>query len=266
MEKITYRLKRDLSIIKKNQFENSAWSEKNVVIGIDEVGRGCLAGPVMAAAIILTKPCPYPNFIKDSKLMSEPARLEAYNWIRANSIYGIGIIDHHLIDQHNIWRATQMAMRKALLHLLAIYAAYQHKQLPAAILIDAMPLCLANTVYATIPIHSFTKGESLSDSIAAASIIAKVTRDRLMASIDTLFPGYGIAKHKGYATATHRKAIQQHGSSLIHRETFLKNIHNQASPASTDIQTFFTNIDRQTSLANIDNQNSLTAAKKQRQN
>ncbi len=231
MEKITHRLKRNLSTIKKNQFENSAWLEKKVIIGIDEVGRGCLAGPVIAAATIITQPSPSPDFIKDSKLMSEKERLEAYHWIIANSRYSIGIIDHHAIDQHNIWRATQMAMKKALLHLLAINYpncstsnALSQQKLPSAILIDAMPLSLANTVYATIPIHSFTKGESLSDSIAAASILAKVTRDRLMASIDTLFPGYGIAKHKGYATAVHRKAIQGQGASLIHRASFLKNL------------------------------------------
>src|SRR5436190_23892865 len=119
--------------------------------------------------------------------MTEKERLIAYDWIITNSHYGIGIVDHQVIDQHNIWRATQMAMKKALLQLLASNSARQQKP-PIAILIDAMPLSIAGTIYATIPIHSFTKGESLSDSIAAASILAKVTRDRLMATIDTLFP------------------------------------------------------------------------------
>lgn len=217
MEKITHRRKAKSPILKKNQFENSAWERGQLVCGIDEVGRGCLAGPVFAAAVILPPHAKY-RYLRDSKILTEADRLKAYNWIIRNGWYGIGSVDHRTIDRHNIWQATLIAMRRAVLHLLATRPT---TLLPEAILIDAMPLNLQDTSYKSIPVHYFPKGESLSISIAAASIVAKVTRDRLMQEVYApLFPGYGLAHHKGYATQVHRDAVSLHGESFIHRASF----------------------------------------------
>ena len=135
----------------KNFYENSAWEAQKLVCGIDEVGRGCLAGPVVTAAVILPSGTSY-RLLKDSKLMSEAERLQAYKWITLKCRYSIGITHNRLIDQHNIWQATRIAMKKALINLLA------SGPLPAAILIDAMPLELDDTGYRNIPIYSFTQG------------------------------------------------------------------------------------------------------------
>ena len=204
---------------KKNQFEKTAWKAQSVVAGIDEVGRGCLAGPLVTAAIIL-KDGPISHKIKDSKLLSEPERIAAYQWILKHSWHGIGIVHNRIIDQHNIWQATLIAMKKALIGLLT---AYPGKQPIQAILVDAMPLNLADTSYHKIPVHHFPFGEQRSSSIAAASIIAKVTRDRLMGRYDQLFPGYHLAQHKGYGTKKHKISICSTGHSIIHRISFLSN-------------------------------------------
>lgn len=280
MEKITHRRKAKSPILKKNQFENSAWERNQLICGIDEVGRGCLAGPVFAAAVILPPGARY-RYLQDSKILTEAERVKAYSWIINNGWYGIGIADHRTIDRHNIWQATLIAMKRALLHLLAtrtqgagasapeptkfesvcpgilssesllseslaqvesphsslvgaqsqvrsafgITAPSYARLLPEAIVIDAMPLSLADTSFSSIPVHHFPKGESLSISIAAASIVAKVARDRLMQNAYApLFPGYGLAQHKGYATPVHRDAVSLHGESFIHRASFCKNI------------------------------------------
>jgi ribonuclease HII len=227
MEKITHRRKAKSPILKKNQFENSAWERNQLVCGIDEVGRGCLAGPLFAAAVILPPGARY-RYLQDSKILTEADRLKAYSWIIKNGWYGIGCVDHRTIDRYNIWQATLIAMRRALLHLLVTR---EVKLLPEAILIDAMPLNLADTSYSSIPVHYFPKGESLSVSIAAASVVAKVTRDRLMQeAYAPLFPGYGLAQHKGYATPVHRDAVSLHGQSFIHRASFCKNIDSDIEP------------------------------------
>jgi len=186
-----------------------------VVVGIDEVGRGCLAGPVVAAAVILPLHKDS-RHLKDSKLMTHEKRLKAYNWISKRCHIGIGIVHNRIIDQHNIWQATLIAMKKALVHLLAV-----SPQKPSAILIDAMPLNLSDTSYKDIPVHYFPKGERKSSSIAAASIVAKVTRDKMMDLFDQIIPGYKLCENKGYATKAHRTAIKDTNHSIIHRMSFL---------------------------------------------
>lgn len=209
---------------KKNSYELEAWTLGRFVCGIDEVGRGSLAGPVVTAAVILPIDCTY-DLLKDSKLMSAQERNQAAHWIKKNCLYSYGIVHHRLIDTHNIWHATLIAMRKALMHLLVMAP---HK--PSAILVDAMPLNLNNCCYADIPVHHFPFGEKKSSSIAAASILAKVKRDSMMLHMDKVFPHYSWHNNKGYATQPHKQALQEHSSVIIHRRTYLKDILNsQAS-------------------------------------
>jgi len=199
----------------KNHYESAAWKQLSVVCGVDEVGRGCLAGPLVTGAVILPIECDYQR-LKDSKTMTQKEREIAYTWIIKNCHYGTGIVSHEQIDRHNIWNATLIGMKKAVLNLLSIAP-----QRPSALLIDAMPLKLNDTKYKDIPIFHFCKGESKSTSIAAASILAKVTRDRLMGKLEAVFPDYGLAKHKGYSTKAHKSAVIAEGRSIIHRVSFL---------------------------------------------
>lgn len=202
-------------IIKKNHFEAAAWAHNRCVCGIDEVGRGCLAGPLVTAAVILpvnTKS----RLIHDSKVLTAQERLKAYQWLVAHGSYGVGIVHHRVIDQRNIWQATLLAMKRALTNLLAT-----SNVSPEAILVDAMPLDVGDTGYQGIPVHHFHHGEQKSISIAAASIIAKVTRDKLMDDFELMFPGYHLGQHKGYGTALHRDALKERQASIIHRESFL---------------------------------------------
>jgi ribonuclease HII len=151
--------------------------------------------------------------------MTESERLIAYAWITRSCWYGYGIIHHRGINEENIYQATLIAMKRALLNALATCP-----HTPTAILVDAMPLTLLDTSFKTIPVHSFIKGESRSSSIAAASIIAKVKRDALMQKYETLFPGYHLAEHKGYATHKHTAALIERSHSIIHRTSFLSNV------------------------------------------
>lgn len=200
----------------KNSFEYEAWASQHLVCGIDEVGRGCLAGPVVTAAVIL--PCnKLSPLLKDSKILNENERLKGYQWITKQCWYAYGIVDHRLVDKINVWQATLVAMKKALLHLLSF------SPRPSAILIDAMPVKLLDTSYNDIPVHHFPFGEHKSSSIAAASIIAKVKRDALMAKMDRLFPGYSFSSHKGYSTKEHKELISVHRPLIIHRHTYLEN-------------------------------------------
>lgn len=201
--------------IKKNSFEMAAWQDQAVVVGIDEVGRGCLAGPLVAAAVIL----PFNKInrnLKDSKIMTPEERELAFNWINKHCTYGVGIIHHRAIDKHNIYHATLIAMKRALLNVLQISS-----QVPSAIIIDAMPLDLFDTHFHDVPVYYFPKGESKSTSIAAASIVAKVTRDAMMDLYDGIIPGYILMNNKGYGTTAHKKAIKMHQHSIIHRKSFL---------------------------------------------
>ncbi len=209
---------------KKNFFENSLWEQQKLVVGIDEVGRGCLAGPLVTGAVILPLNS-HSRLLRDSKLLDPQERLRAYNWIIQHCFYQIGIVHHRIIDQHNIWQATLIAMKKALVNLLS-----QTRQQPGAILVDAMPLKLEDTGFGHIPVYYFTKGERKSSSIAAASIVAKVTRDALMEKYDELIPGYQLGQHKGYCTKIHQLHIQQMRHSIIHRLSFLKSLQMEREP------------------------------------
>jgi len=201
-------------IFSKNSFESEFWAKNQTVCGIDEVGRGCLAGPLVTAAVILPLGTNNPN-LQDSKIMTEKERLQAARWITKNCSYGFGIVHNRIIDTHNIWQATMIAMKKALMQVMATS---NHR--PGAILIDAMPLDLSYTNCKDIPVYHFPKGEQLSSSIAAASIIAKVKRDAIMDKLDSLFPGYYFEDHKGYGTKKHQQAIATLSNSIIHRTSF----------------------------------------------
>lgn len=214
----------------KNYFEKKAWEQGQLVCGIDEVGRGCLAGPLVTAAVILPEGKVH-RLLKDSKVMTLQERLDAYKWITKHCYYGFGIVNHRVIDSQNIWKATLIAMKRALMHALAV-----SPRQPSAILVDAMPLQLFDTGYKEIPVHYFPFGESKSSSIAAASIIAKVKRDILMGKMDSLFPGYDLKDHKGYSTPGHKKILLDVPHSLIHRQTFVKNVMLKAVNSDDDEQ------------------------------
>ena len=179
------------------------------VCGIDEAGRGPLCGPVVAAAVIL--PDEYNIlYINDSKKLSETKREEVYKEIDKYAVaYGVGIVSPERIDEINILQATYEAMRTAI-HKLSVT--------PDILLNDAVTIPMVDIKQ--VPI---IKGDAKSQSIAAASIVAKVTRDHLMEEYDKLYPEYGFAKHKGYGTAAHIAAIKEHGLCPIHRRSFTKN-------------------------------------------
>lgn len=201
----------------KNDLERQSWQEGQYVCGIDEVGRGCLAGPLVTAAVILPLN-KTSRLLMDSKLLTEEERHKGALWIAKNCWYSYGIVNHRVIDRHNIYQATFIAMKKALVHLLAT------SPQPSVILIDAMPLKLDDTGYKGIPVHYFPKGEKKSSSIAAASIIAKVKRDEIMGKFNDIFPGYAFDEHKGYGTKKHQECLRNQPPLIIHRHSFLRNI------------------------------------------
>lgn len=182
----------------------------NKICGIDEAGRGPLAGPVVVAAVIMPKDSMIEG-VNDSKKVSEKKREKLYEEITQNAIaWGVGIIDQEEIDNINILNATKKGLTTALTQLT---------EKPDIILVDA--LTKINTL--GIPYESIIKGDAKSYSIAAASIVAKVTRDRIMRKWDEIYPEYGFEKHKGYGTKAHIEAIQNYGICKIHRKTFVKN-------------------------------------------
>ncbi|MGE0009376.1 MAG: ribonuclease HII [Candidatus Babeliales bacterium] len=202
----------------KNRFEKASWSTNQLVCGIDEVGRGCLAGPLVVAAVILPVNRSY-KLLKDSKILSAKELQLASSWIIKNCHFSIVPVHHRLIDSRNVYQATLFAMARAVMQVCTLSA-----QKPAQIVVDAMPLKLTATPYHDIPIAHFIKGESKSSSIAAASIIAKVYRDNLITEYDKLIPGYYLEEHKGYGTEQHRNALNTLGKSFIHRTTFIKKV------------------------------------------
>ena len=176
-----------------------------LIAGVDEVGRGPLAGPVVAAAVILPKACKIPG-LNDSKKIPKSKHKEIYEAVLQNAIaIGIGIKDNQVIDQVNIYEATKLAMMEAIGQL---------DPQPQHLLIDAMKLDLP------IPQTSIIKGDANSLSIAAASIVAKVTRDQMMEEFDKEYPGYDFAKNAGYGTAKHLAGLVQLGVTPIHRRSF----------------------------------------------
>ena len=190
------------------EFENK-YSDLAYVAGIDEAGRGPLAGPVVAAAVILPKDIFLP-FLNDSKKVTEKRRDVLFDEIKQNAIaYGIGIASNTLIDEINILQATYEAMREAVNAL---------EKTPDVLLVDAVHIPDINIKQEVI-----VKGDAKSLNIAAASILAKVTRDRLMAEYDKIYPEYGFASNKGYGTATHIAALKEIGPCAIHRKSFIGN-------------------------------------------
>ena len=179
------------------------------ICGIDEVGRGPLAGPVVASAVILPKNCDI-LYINDSKKLSEKKREMLYDEIMEKAVaVGIGIVGPELIDEINILQATYEAMREAISKLSVQ---------PDLLLNDAVKI-----PGVTLPQVSIIKGDAKSASIGAASIIAKVTRDRMMVEYDSIFPEYGFAANKGYGTAIHIAALKELGPTPIHRRSFISN-------------------------------------------
>ncbi len=180
------------------------------ICGIDEAGRGPLCGSVVAGAVVLPKDLRI-MYINDSKKLSEKRREELFDIIQKEAVsVGVGIVDAARIDEINILNATYEAMRQAVNNLSVK---------PDILFNDAVTIPQLDI--RQLPI---IKGDAKSISIAAASIIAKVTRDRMMCEYDEMYPGYGFAKHKGYGTKQHIEALKELGMSPIHRKTFLKNI------------------------------------------
>ncbi|MBR4140042.1 MAG: ribonuclease HII [Lachnospiraceae bacterium] len=189
----------------EKEYETHGW-----VCGIDEVGRGPLCGPVVASAVILPKDCQI-LYLNDSKKLSEKKREELYDVIMEQAIaVGVGMATPQRIDEINILQATYEAMRQAI-------SALSVK--PAVLLNDAVTIPGVE-----IPQIPIIKGDAKSVSIAAASIIAKVTRDRMMVEYDRLYPGYDLASNKGYGTKVHMDALKTVGPCEIHRRSFIKNI------------------------------------------
>ncbi|MEN8905957.1 MAG: ribonuclease HII [Clostridiales bacterium] len=206
MEKIKLE---DVRLDKLMHFEKLAYKHNfNLVCGIDEAGRGPLAGPVVAAAVILPKNKKIYG-VNDSKKLSPKKRDELYDVIVKEAVsYGVGIVDHIYIDRFNILNATKKAMKEAIGQL--------NKE-PECLFIDSERLQDVK-----IKQKSIIKGDTLSISIAAASIIAKVTRDRIMCDYDDKYPEYGFEKHKGYGTKDHIESIKLNGLCSIHRISFTR--------------------------------------------
>ncbi len=192
-----------------SKYEKDAYIQGyKLVAGIDEAGRGPLAGPVVAACVILPENCIIEG-LNDSKKLTPAKRNRLYDIIIKSAIsIGVGMADEMCIDEINILNATKLAMKLAV---------EQTETKPDLLLIDAVKLSDVD-----IPQRSIVKGDSLSISIAAASIIAKVSRDRLIEAKDSMYPEYGFKKHKGYGTAEHINAIKKYGICPIHRVSFTK--------------------------------------------
>ena len=185
------------------------------IAGVDEVGRGPLAGPVVAAAVILPQNCKIKG-LNDSKKIPKKKHEEIFQAVKENALaIGIGIMDNHVIDQVNIYEATKLAMKEAISQL---------EPQPEYLLIDAMKLDLP------ISQTSIIKGDANSLSIAAASIIAKVTRDKIMDNYDQEFPGYDFSQNAGYGTTKHLEGLEKYGVTPIHRTSFepIKTIVSEA--------------------------------------
>ena len=194
----------DAMMAYERQYEASGF-----ICGIDEAGRGPLAGPVVAGAVILPKGCRI-LYLNDSKKLTEKRREELFDEIKEKAVcWGVGIVSPARIDEINILQATYEAMRDAVSQL---------DPAPNLLLNDAVTIPQVN-----IPQVPIIKGDAKSLSIAAASVLAKVTRDRLMREYDKVMPEYGFSSHKGYGSAAHIEALKKYGPSLIHRKSFIGN-------------------------------------------
>lgn len=209
-DKIYAKYQAELERMEQMKEYERKYAQYEYIAGIDEVGRGPLAGPVVTCAVILPKDCDL-LYINDSKKLSEKKREELYDKIMAEAIaVGIGIEEHTVIDDINILQATYSAMRKAIEAL---------KVKPDLLLNDAVKI--PGVDITQVPI---IKGDAKSISIAAASIVAKVTRDRMMVEYDKIYPGYDFAGNKGYGSPVHLEALKKIGPSPIHRQSFIKNL------------------------------------------
>ena len=201
--KIDEQTRLDNMLVIEKQLHQKGYAK---VAGVDEAGRGPLCGPVVAAAVILPDNC-YIEGLNDSKKLTEKKREKLYDVIINEALaYGIGISDVDVIEKINILNATKEAMKQAVSKL---------KVKPDYVIIDGNQVIDIN-----IPKHAVVSGDSKSQSIAAASILAKVTRDRMIIELDKKYPQYGFAKHKGYGTKAHIEAIKEHGLCEIHRPSF----------------------------------------------
>ncbi len=176
-----------------------------LIAGVDEAGRGCLAGPVVAGAVIL--PSTFPTaLLKDSKILSAKKRRLAFDWITRHCCHGVGVASHAEIDSLGIKRATELAMQRAVARLA---------QIPELLHIDGR-----DGFRFSLPSKQFVRGDSLFPEIAAASIVAKVSRDEMMREYSSQFPDFGFAEHKGYGVQMHRTLIAQRRFTAIHRLSF----------------------------------------------
>jgi len=196
------------------EIENSLYSNGfKVICGVDEAGRGPLAGPVCAAAVILPSGLEIPG-LTDSKKLTDKKRRELFPIIKEQAVaYGIGLASHEEIDEINILQATYLAMERALAQLTVK---------PDIALIDGN-----RAKNFGLPVRTVVKGDSLSANIAAASVLAKVTRDDLMLEMAEKYPEYSFDVHKGYGTKAHYEALRTYGASPIHRKTFLKKFYGE---------------------------------------
>lgn len=202
-------LEQERERIEKLRFYEEKYREYELICGIDEVGRGPLAGPVVAGAVILPRDCRI-LYINDSKKLSEKKREELYEVICEKAVaFSLGSVSPERIDEINILQATYEAMRQAIDGL---------KVAPGLLLNDAVTI-----PGVTIPQIPIIKGDAKSITIGAASILAKVTRDRMMVEYDKLYPEYDFAHNKGYGSAVHIEAIRRYGSTAIHRRSFIGN-------------------------------------------
>ncbi len=190
----------------KKNLDWTLWQQNNYICGVDEAGRGTLAGPVVAASVILP-PFFYHPEIKDSKCLSTSKRQQLYEVIVENALtYGFGFVNHRIIDKVNILQATIIAMRKAIMRLTV----EPNLVITDAVFLPDLPYLQKNII----------KGDQKSLTIAAASILAKVRRDEIMLRFNKHYPNYNFDQHKGYATKKHRVAIVNYGPCSIHRRSF----------------------------------------------
>ena len=204
------KLRQERERLKQMRFFEDKYKGRYInIAGIDEAGRGPLAGPVVAGAVILPGDCEI-LYLNDSKQVNKKKREELYDEIKEKAVtYGIGIVSPERIDEINILQATYEAMREAVSNM---------KIEPDCLLVDAV-----NIPGMSCKQVGIVKGDEKSLSIAAASIMAKVTRDRIMAEFDKAYPEYGFASHKGYGSKAHIEAVKRNGPCPIHRRTFIKN-------------------------------------------
>lgn len=203
-------------LLEMSEFENKF--PEYIIAGIDEAGRGPLAGPVVAACVVLDRDKEI-FYLNDSKKLSEKRRDTLYDEIITSAkAYGIGIIDEKVIDEINILEATHLAMKEAFENANKMYFEKYHENINM-LFVDALKIKNIDVKQVSI-VH----GDALSISIAAASIIAKVTRDRMMIEYDKKYPEYGFIKHKGYGTKAHIDKLKEIGPCELHRKSFIKNI------------------------------------------